>query len=640
MSIYDSGNMWDTQVSASLPPRRIPAGDSVTDREVRAGAGAQALIDADLVLTWLSRVHMSKVVARIQGWRAEDRAASGAAAGGRKAHIDDTVILTIALILVIENSTVRVRDMGRVLESRLTPEAREALGISHLYDGKYRDWYFLAFRALHRLIDTFDGWNRKHWASMTYAERTEWEKNLDLDRVDKMRARGEWFTNALIEMTLMQQPRKWRRKRTALSVDQTTMRAGSQQSRWARDRYTKQELPMQNQYTGKEVDRPVLELEADLFPRKKSRKNRDPAAEGDTIKASDWEMVFMGNIIMDVHEDPDADKEGAPPPLVRAASLSTPNKRIGEHTIALVDSLLDRGYDITRLVFDRGYSQLTTEQFHQPLADRNIDVVKDYKGGKHGSQLGISNGVGGAPFADDRFFCAGTPKNLLETGKNFDEGTITEEQHRKELAQREDYELHLHDRAKDGSKMRFACPALGPSPTVDCPLRELHAKAKPSEEADRPNIYKRDMPQLVEENRVCCQSTITVKASDNVKNRQKFRWHSKEWWRTYRVGRNTMESLNDTVKDDIELDKSSHRPMRGMAAQQFAFALLMVATNMKRIIEFEHQLYILDKRTREGRPPQRRKQKHELLQRRRDRLGRSNYKANPDPVKLIPLQRT
>ncbi|PYY38028.1 hypothetical protein DEJ16_06875 [Curtobacterium sp. MCJR17_055] len=127
-----------------------------------------------------------------------------------------------------------------------------------------------------------------------------------------------------------------------------------------------------------------------------------------------------------------------------------------------------------------------------------------------------------------------------------------------------------------------------------------------------------------------------MKASDNVKNRQKLRWHSKEWWRTYRVGRNTVESLNDTVKDDIELDKSSHRPMRGMAGQQFAFALLMVAANMKRIIEFEHQLYILDKRTQEGRAPQRRKQKHELLPRRRDRLNRSNCKANPDPRKAHP----
>lgn len=118
------------------------------------------------------------------------------------------------------------------------------------------------------------------------------------------------------------------------------------------------------------------------------------------------------------------------------------------------------------------------------------------------------------------------------------------------------------------------------------------------------------------------------------------RWHSKEWFRTYRVGRNAMESLNDTVKDDIELDKSSDRPMRGMAAQQFAFALLMVATNMNRIIKFEHQLYILDKRTKEGRAPQPRKQKHERLQRRRDRLGRSNYKRNPDPVKLVPIART
>ncbi|WP_139195330.1 hypothetical protein [Curtobacterium sp. MCBA15_001] len=640
MSAIDDMNAWDTQVAASLPPQRVPSGDAVTDREVRAGSGAQSLIDADLVLTWLSRVHMSKVVPAIQRWRADDRAAAGSAPGGRKAHIDDTVILVIALILVIENSTVRVRDMGRVLESRLTPEAREVLGISHLYDGKYRDWYFLAFRAVHRLIDTFDGWDRKRWASMTHAERTKWEKNLDLDHVDVMRARGEWFTNALIEMTLMQQPRKWRRKRTALSVDQTTMRAGSQQSRWQRDKYTKQELPMANHYTGKEVDKPVLELEADLFPRKKSRKNRDAAAEGGTIKASDWEMVFMANIIIDVHEDPTGDHEGAPPQLVRAASLGTPNKRVGEHTIALVDSLLDRGYDITRLVFDRGYSGLTAEKFHQPLADRNIDVVKDYIGGKHNSQLGISNGVGGAPFADDRYFCAGTPKDLLETGKDFDEGSITEEQHWKNLRTREDYELHLHDRAKDGSKMRFSCPALGPSPTVDCPLRELHAKAKPSEEADRPRIYERDMPQLAEDNRVCCQNTITVKSSDNVKNRQKLRWHSKDWFRTYRVGRNAMESLNDTVKDDIELDKSSHRPMRGMAAQQFAFALLMVATNMKRIIQFEHELYILDKRAQEGRPPQPRKQKHERLQRRRDRLGRSNYKRNPDPVKLVPMPRT
>lgn len=631
-------NAWDSTISANLSPQ-LRSGDEVTEREVAAGAGAQTLIDEDLVLTWLARVHQSGVLPRIQQWRAEDRAASGTAPGGRNALISDAVILTIALILVIEHNTVRVREMGRVLQSRLTPAAREALGIAHLYDGKYRDWYFAAFRAVHRLIDTFDGWDRKRWASLTLAERIEWEKNLDQDHVDVMRARGEWFTNALIEMTLMQQSRKWRRKRTALSVDQTTMRSGSQQSRWHRDRYTKQEISMLNEWTGAEVDRPVLELEADLFPRKKSRKNRDPDKEDGGAKASEWEMAFMANIIIDVHEDPDYDREGAPPQLIRAASLGTPNKRIAEHTIALVDSLLDRGYDITRLTFDRGYSQLSSEKFHQPLADRNVAVVKDYVGGKQ-TQLGISNGVGGAPLADDRYVCPSTPTELMEAGKDYDEGRITEEQLWDRLHKREDYELHRHDGAKDGSKMRFSCPALGPSPTVDCPLRKLHAAAKPSEEADRPQIHKRDMPERVAEYKVCCQNTITVKSSDNVKNRQKLRWQSKRWFRTYRVDRNSMESLNDTVKDDIQLDKSSNRPMRGMAAQQFAFALLMVATNMKRIIEFEHQLHILDQRSREGRPPQKRKQKHELLERRRDRLGRSNYKRNPDPVKLVPMPRT
>lgn len=65
MSAIDDMNAWDTEVAASLPPQRVPSGDAVTDREVKAGSGAQSLIDADLVLTWLSRVHMSKVAPTI-----------------------------------------------------------------------------------------------------------------------------------------------------------------------------------------------------------------------------------------------------------------------------------------------------------------------------------------------------------------------------------------------------------------------------------------------------------------------------------------------------------------------------------------------------------------------------------------------
>ena len=158
--------------------------------------------------------------------------------------------------------------------------------------------------------------------------------------------------------------------------------------------------------------------------------------------------------------------------------------------------------------------------------------------------------------------------------------------------------------------MRFTClpsarPSLSTARYANCTRRRSRPR-----KADHPRIHK---------------------TSDNVKNRQELRWHSKGWFRIYRVGRNSTESLDDTVKDDIELDRSSHRPMRGIPTQQLAFALLMVAMNLKRIIEFEHHFYILDKRTQEGRPTRPRKQKHELLQRRRDRLGRSDDKRPLTP---------
>lgn len=67
-------------------------------------------------------------------------------------------------------------------------------------------------------------------------------------------------------------------------------------------------------------------------------------------------------------EDPDLNKKLLAPQLIRAISLGTPNKRIGDHTIALLDSLEARGYELTRSSFDRGYSQLT-DAFHDELSD-------------------------------------------------------------------------------------------------------------------------------------------------------------------------------------------------------------------------------------------------------------------------------
>ena len=81
----------------------------------------------------------------------------------------------------------------------------------------------------------------------------------------------------------------------------------------------------------------------------------------------------MANIVIDVLEDPNADKKYHAPQLIRAISLGTPNKRIGGHAISLLDSLQSRGYELTRLSFDRGCSQLKDEFHEQLIARRSVD---------------------------------------------------------------------------------------------------------------------------------------------------------------------------------------------------------------------------------------------------------------------------
>jgi hypothetical protein len=76
--------------------------------------------------------------------------------------------------------------------------------------------------------------------------------------------------------------------------------------------------------------------------------------------------------------------------------------------------------------------------------------------------------------------------------------------------------------------------------------------------------------------------------------------------------------------------------VHGLAAQQFALALFAVASNMRRIIQFEHDEYEAERRAAAGRAPQPRKQPDEYLKRARDRNGESRYMRNPHPKNWCP----
>jgi len=631
---------WDDTVALTLEVLGSATDGGLSDREVAAGAGSMTPIDAHLVETWLNRVIQSRVLPALVGWRRFDRAAAGRRAGGPLPDISDAVILTIALVLVMEESTVRVRDMERALAHRLTPEAREVLGIAHLYDNPFKNWYFLAHRAIHRIIATFDpyvanaGFQRNNWKAMTLEQRNLWEANLDEAFLDRMRLRGEWFMNALLEMSIRQQAPQFRRVKTAFTIDQSAVTAGVHQARWKRDKHGN-EVPMRNKLdttTDQAEARRVLALEADWAPKKKGAKKRN-ADEERRVSRIKWELSYMANIIIDVIEDPDLDKKLQAPQLIRAISLGTPNKRIGDHAIALLDSLEARGYELSRLSFDRGYSQLT-DAFHEELVRRRIPVVKDYVE----RQKGITNGaLGGAIMVEGRYVCPSTPADLLEATGRWERGELTDVEYWKELDRMEDYELSVHEKKGDGT-LRLSCPASGISPTASCPLRKLHPRAVPDEEADRVRIQRANITDRQKDYKVCCQTSVTVKPDQHVQQRQLLRHNSRQWFKTYRSDRSSSESTNDLLQRDHKLHVTTNRPLRGLAAQQLALALLAVKSNMTRIINFENALREEQLRAAAGRAPKRRKQDGEYLQRSRDRRGETRYLRNPPHRELVPYE--
>ncbi|WP_147430216.1 hypothetical protein [Frondihabitans australicus] len=617
--------------------------------EVVSGSLNTSSIDKGLVLRWRQRLRRSGVLTLVCEWREADSAERYR--GGRKPTIDDEVILTLMLVLVAERSALKGTILGHALGHRLTNAAKEALGISHLFDGTTRNWNQLARRAVRRLTKTWDAWGGGRKCAIGRLEREKLEEDLaeNEDFVEEMMSRGDKFTCALIQMTLEELPRSVRRQNTvALTVDQTALEAVSQLAPWRRDTNGLEKFEryadMDPEDPESEVERVVLEPQAGLYPVEKGAAVKDSAGVT-TWVASDWQMAFMGNVMLGVYEDPSADNTLAPPQLAYAGSLSAPNKRIGEHTIALVDIIMGRGTKISRLSFDKGYTQLTVEKFHRPLRERGIKVVKDYKGGKVGGQKGITNGFGGAHFVEGDWYCASTPKELLEATIRYDDGLITVEEYWRDIDLRQAYKLHIKDHNPNPSSVKYQCPAMGDSATVDCPLRTMTKKA-----LQKDNLAPINESQILERDvDICCKKSLNIPIAESEKESgQKYGYATRAHNRVYKADRASSESANDFLHNDASvLSDPTNRPMRGLAVAQLAWALMLVAFNMTRIAQYMHERFKLEQKNlaiklRTGitvpmpKPGARRRPPKRL----RDRNDRSHYRRGYKARPTVVVSRT
>lgn len=563
----------------------------LTAQEARAGSGSHAMIPGWWAAAWLDRMLASPLPDHCDLWRTEDNA--GKKPGGRKPLFSDSVTLTLSMLLVIEGQPLNPTALGHLLETRLSDEAKQALGIAQIYNRADRDWYHVAYRALQRVIKLIDGWPAPKQL-MLIDEREAIQDSRDEAEVAIRRDRGQKFASMLLDIVIGMQPAEHQRTSISVSVDQTSLRAGSQRRRWRRDKKTGKEIRRYNPTTGEELERPILELEAGLYPKEKGAKIKDPSG-ADVFIASQWENAFVANILIDTREDPTADHTDAPPLLIRALSVATPNKRVGDDTLALLDSIQSRGYDITRLTFDMGYNHAMSGDFHKGLRERGIPNVQEYRE----EQKGITNGVGGAKFVEGDYYCPGTATKHLDATVDYDKakGAISERQWRDNLAERWKFALHLKD-VKANGKVRLSCPALGPSATVSCPIRDTHPRAFRGKR-EPGQVLKKDLPKRWAETAVCCQDSITVNPNEFLTEQQKYRYGSDTWLAVYKTDRNVVESVNNTLKSDFRVDLNSERRMRGLAANQYVFTFKAAALNYKRIADYARaQLRKAEKETR------------------------------------------
>ena len=127
------------------------------------------------------------------------------------------------------------------------------------------------------------------------------------------------------------------------------------------------------------------------------------------------------------------------------------------------------------------------------------------------------------------------------------------------------------------------CAALGPSPTLTCPLRELF---KTKIDKVRPAVDGDDLPDFAD--KICSQHSVSFDTAKNRRNAQAFEYGTKEWDVFHTNARNSIESLNNQVKtggtEDIQ--SASRRRVRGFGAAQIIVTLLLTNFNLQKIAAF------------------------------------------------------
>ena len=591
----------------------------MTEAEIIGRGRIHNVIDHQTVVLMERRVRKTGVLERPQAWRDEDALAF--TIGGRPSLISERALMTALLLLAKEGSTMFLTSVRDLLMSRLSDASRELLGVEkcaeafvgHLPE-KHR-WYANTSRAFHRMTDLMDPFPQERRHSKTYAEIQAILRNHDVELEEKRKARLDEFTQLFLVMTYYEQPRNIRRAsmKIDISFDQTYIGTPTVKG------YSKKNLAKRVADEAKVGEMKTLKpgpvdayagWHVSTGPRTDVGKGQTDLTEP-RRKADSAEYRWGWEINLAVRVDSEAPGQKRFPALAVAATMSLPNVRVAEEAVSLMRGALALGLEAGVGDADKQYwANSLAERLHEPAFNLGFTPSTDYRT----DRLGQQGGDHGALYIEGGTYCPATPKPLQNATKDLLGAVIDTETYRARIASRTAFKLHVKEKPDAKGRIVLRCPALGPSPTVTCPLRELLKTRKVLEGVD-----SEDLPDFAD--KICTQHSVSFDTAKNRRTAQAFEYGTKEWDTFHTHARNRIESLNNQVKsggtEDIE--SASRRRVRGFAAAQIIVTMLLTNFNLRKIAAFISDKIKDDaKKQVNGEPPV-------ALVRRRDREFHNPY---------------
>lgn len=557
----------------------------ITPEEVMGRGQINQMLDDSIVALMESRVRKTGVLEKLQQWRDED--AIPFTIGGRPPLISDLAVLTGLLILAKEGKAMFITNLRDIFMSRVSDQARELLGLERslvTFAGHISEkerWYANTSRAFQRLNVLMDPYPQERRSAKTYTQIQEILDQHDAELAEKRKARLDEFTRLFLGMTFKQQSRPIRRasRRMDVSFDQTYIQTPTKKG------YPNKTLPKKIAYEATlSGTQTVSPGPVDAFAgwhvttgeRMDSSKGQSDLTAPSKEKRADYQWGWEINFAVRV----DAESPGSKrfPGLAVAATLSLPNREVAEEAIELLRAASSHGLTPGVADADKQYfANSLQERLHDPAFELGYTPSTEYRI----DRLGIQGGDHGAKYIEGATYCPATPKPLVDASQDQVDKKIDRATFRERVTARRAFQLHVKERPDAKGCVVLRCPALGPSPTVVCPLRELlKTRVDPNKGKVLPAVDSEDLPDFPD--KICEQHSVSFGTAKNRRHAQAFEYGSKEFDDFHDHARNSIESLNNQIKSGgtEDIQSSTRRRVRGFGAVGIIVAILVTNFNL------------------------------------------------------------